>query len=133
MNNLFNSGLENRKRVLGKEHVERSLDAASKFTQESQELVTEFCWGAIWGRPGLKPRDRSLINLAMLTALNRNHEFQVHVRGAVNNGLTEDEIKEVLLQTMVYCGAPAALESFRAAEEVLNDLKKNSTAAAHND
>ena len=112
----FEAGMQVRRDVLGAEHVERSMANASEFAMPMQELVTEFCWGRVWTRPGLDRRTRSLLNLGMLTALNRMHEFGVHVRGAVNNGCTVDEIREVLLQTAVYCGVPAALESFRVAE-----------------
>lgn len=115
-------GLETRKEVLGAEHVERSLAAASDFTKPVQELVTEYCWGAVWTRPGLDRRTRSLLNLGMLTALGRNHELGVHVRGAITNGCTVAEIQETLLQTAIYCGVPAALESFRTAEKVLDEL-----------
>ncbi len=118
----FEAGMQVRRDVLGAEHVERSMANASEFAMPMQELVTEFCWGRVWTRPGLDRRTRSLLNLGMLTALNRMHEFGVHVRGAVNNGCTVDEIREVLLQTAVYCGVPAALESFRVAERVLAEL-----------
>ncbi len=118
----FEAGMQVRRDVLGAEHVERSMANASEFAMPMQELVTEFCWGRVWTRPGLDRRTRSLLNLGMLTALNRMHEFGVHVRGAVNNGCTIDEIREVLLQTAVYCGVPAALESFRVAERVLAEL-----------
>ena len=118
----FEAGMQVRRDVLGAEHVERSMANASEFATPMQELVTEFCWGRVWTRPGLDRRTRSLLNLGMLTALNRMHEFGVHVRGAVNNGCTVDEIREVLLQTAVYCGVPAALESFRVAERVLAEL-----------
>ena len=118
----FEAGMQVRRDVLGAEHVERSMANASEFAMPMQELVTEFCWGRVWTRPGLDRRTRSLLNLGLLTALNRMHEFGVHVRGAVNNGCTIDEIREVLLQTAVYCGVPAALESFRVAERVLVEL-----------
>ena len=118
----FEAGMQVRRDVLGAEHVERSMANASEFAMPMQELVTEFCWGRVWTRPGLDRRTRSLLNLGLLTALNRMHEFGVHVRGAVNNGCTIDEIREVLLQTAVYCGVPAALESFRVAERVLAEL-----------
>ncbi|GIH24147.1 4-carboxymuconolactone decarboxylase [Acrocarpospora phusangensis] len=124
----FEAGLEMRKKVLGAEHVERSLAAVSDFSRPVQELVTEYCWGEIWTREGLEPRVRSMLNLAMLTALNRGHEFAVHVRGAVANGVTEAEIQEVLLQAAVYVGAPAALESFRIAERTLNELREQGVA-----
>jgi 4-carboxymuconolactone decarboxylase len=115
-------GLAMRREVLGDDHVDRSLREATDFSGLAQEFVTEFCWGDVWTRPGLDRRTRSLINLAMLTALNRRHEFRVHVRGAVNNGCTTDEIRETLLQAIVYCGAPAGLESFREAQAVLDEI-----------
>jgi 4-carboxymuconolactone decarboxylase len=118
----FERGLQARKEVLGAEHVERSLAAVSEFSRPVQELVTEYCWGEIWTREDLDRQTRSLLNLAMLTALNRRHEFAVHVRGAVNNGCTVDQIRATLLQTAIYCGVPAALESFRVAEETLGEL-----------
>jgi 4-carboxymuconolactone decarboxylase len=115
-------GLATRREVLGEEHVDRSLRNATEFSSAAQELVTEYCWGAVWNRPGLDRRTRSLLNLAMLTALGRMHEFRAHVRGAVNNGCTTEEIRETLLQATVYCGAPAGLESFREAQSVLDEL-----------
>ena len=118
---LFKKGLEIRKEVLGAEHVERSLEAADDFTAEFQKMVTEWCWGTLWTRQGLDRRTRSIINLSMLTALNRPHEVRLHVRGALNNGLTPDDIKEVLLQTMIYCGVPAALDSMKIAAEVFRE------------
>ncbi|WP_414683189.1 carboxymuconolactone decarboxylase family protein [Microbacterium sp. UBA3394] len=111
-----------RRTVLGDAHVDRSLAAATEFGRPIQELVTQYCWGEVWTREGLAPRDRSIINLAMLTALGRNHELAVHVKGAVNNGVTTSEIQEVLLQTAIYVGVPAALESFRVAESTLKEL-----------
>ena len=121
-NGRYARGLATRREVLGDEHVERSLRDATEFSAPAQEFVTEFCWGDVWTRPGLDRRTRSLINLAMLTALNRMHEFRVHVRGAVNNGCTVEEIRETLLQAIVYCGAPAGLESFRQAQAVLDEI-----------
>lgn len=118
----YRRGLETRREVLGAEHVDRSLQAASSFSQPIQELVTEYCWGAVWTREGLDRRTRSLLNLAMLTALNRNHELAVHVRGAITNGCTTVEIRETLLQAAIYCGVPAGLESTRVAERVLSEL-----------
>jgi 4-carboxymuconolactone decarboxylase len=115
-------GLATRREVLGDEHVDRSLSGATEFTAIAQDFVTEYCWGDVWTRPGLDRRTRSLINLGMLTALNRMHEFRVHVRGAINNGCTMDEIRETLLQAIVYCGAPAGLESFREAQAVLDEM-----------
>ncbi|MEV5501282.1 4-carboxymuconolactone decarboxylase [Nonomuraea fuscirosea] len=119
----FEAGLAMRKAVLGAAHVERSLAAVSDFSRPVQELVTEYCWGAVWTREGLDRRTRSLLNLAMLTALNRGHELSVHVRGAVANGVTEAEIQEALLQTAIYAGVPAALEAFRIAERTLGELR----------
>jgi 4-carboxymuconolactone decarboxylase len=118
----YEQGLAIRKEVLGEAHVERSLAAVSDFSRPVQEFVTRACWGDVWGRPGLDRRTRSLLNLGMLTALGRNHELGVHVRGAVTNGATVEEIQEALLQAAVYCGVPAALESFRVAERVLAEI-----------
>lgn len=119
---LFDKGLKVRREVLGAEHVDRSLREADDFTREMQELVTQYCWGDVWSRPGLDRRTRSLLNLAMITALNRPHELKLHVRGALKNGLTRDEIKEVFLQAAIYCGVPAALDSFRVAKEVFKEV-----------
>jgi len=118
----YEAGLETRKAVLGAEHVERSLAQVTEFSRPIQELVTEYCWGAVWNRPGLDRRTRSLLNLAMLTALNRNHELGVHVKGALTNGVTVEEIQEALLQAAIYVGVPAALESFRVAERVIGEV-----------
>jgi 4-carboxymuconolactone decarboxylase len=118
----YEAGLAIRKEVLGEAHVERSLAAVSDFARPVQEFVTRACWGDVWSRPGLDRRTRSLLNLVMLTALGRNHELGVHVRGAITNGATEQEIQEALLQAAIYCGVPAALESFRVAERVLADI-----------
>ena len=120
----FERGLEVRKEVLGEERVDRSLNGASSFSRPLQELVTEYCWGAIWARPGLDRRTRSLLNLAMLTALNRSHELELHVRGAVANGCSAEEIREALLQASIYCGIPAGMEAFRVADSVLSSLGK---------
>jgi len=119
----YEEGLAVRKAVLGAEHVEKSLRAADEFTRPMQELVTEYCWGEIWTRPGLDRRTRSFLNLAMLTALNRPHEIKLHVRGALNNGLTRDELMEVFLQSAIYCGVPAALDAMRVAKEVFAELE----------
>ena len=121
----FERGLQTRREVLGTEHVDRSLRQVTEFSRPVQELVTEYCWGEIWTRPGLDRKTRSLLNIVMLTALNRMHELSVHVRGAVTNGATDEEIQEALLQTAVYCGVPAALESFRVAEQVLKEVRAN--------
>lgn len=117
----FEKGMSVRRTVLGDPHVDRSLDAADDFGWPMQEITTEIGWGDIWARPGLDRRSRSLVNLGMLTALNRPHELEVHIRGAVRNGVTKEEIQEVLMQTAVYCGFPAALDSFRTARKVLKE------------
>jgi len=118
----FDAGMAMRKRVLGDAHVERSLANATDFTRPMQELVTEYCWGEVWTRPGLDPKTRSFLNLSMLVALNRPHELALHVRGALNNGVTVAELQEVFLQTAVYVGVPAALDAFRVAQGVIDEL-----------
>jgi 4-carboxymuconolactone decarboxylase len=122
---MYDRGVSMRRQVLGDAHVDRSMGQVSEFARPVQDLVTEYCWGSVWSRDGLDLRTRSLLNLVMLTALNRMHEFAVHVRGAVNNGCSRDQIREALLQAAVYCGAPAALESFRVAERVLEEIDVN--------
>ncbi|WP_418316991.1 4-carboxymuconolactone decarboxylase [Piscinibacter sakaiensis] len=119
---LFDKGLQTRREVLGAAYVDASISNADDFNRPMQELVTQYCWGDVWNRPGLDRRTRSLLNLAMLTALNRPHEFRLHVRGALNNGVTREEIREVLLQTAIYCGVPAAIDGFRNAREVFNEV-----------
>jgi len=121
---VFDRGLEIRKSVLGKEFVEKSFAAADDFNRPMQELVTEYCWGAVWGREGLSKKTRSFLNLAMLSALNRPHELKVHVKGALRNGLTKDEIREVFLQVAIYVGVPAAVDSFRIAREAFAEMDK---------
>jgi 4-carboxymuconolactone decarboxylase len=123
---LHARGLKNRKEVLSEAHVERSFATADAFSMPYQDLVTEYCWGAIWDRPGLSRKTRSLLNLAMLTALNREEEFKLHVRAAFRNGVTREEIQEVLLQTMIYCGVPAANSAFKQAREVFAAMDKES-------
>lgn len=119
---LFQRGIAIRRDVLGSEYVDRSLASANGFMMAFQRITTEWCWGYTWSRPGLDRRSRSMINLAMLTALNRSAELKLHVRGAVNNGLTPEEILEVLLQATVYCGIPAGLEAFKVANDVLAEM-----------
>jgi 4-carboxymuconolactone decarboxylase len=118
----YEEGLAVRKAVLGDEYVEKSLRAADAFSRPMQELVTEYCWGEIWTRPGLDRKTRSFLNLAMLTALNRPHEIRLHVRGALNNGLTRAELMEVFLQCAIYCGVPAALDAMAVAREVFAEI-----------
>jgi 4-carboxymuconolactone decarboxylase len=117
----FEEGLRTRKEVLGEVYVDRALENVTEFTEPLQKLITEYCWGAVWSRDGIDRKTRSLLNLGMLTALNRRHELAAHVRGAVNNGCTPVEIREVLLQAAVYCGLPAALDAFRTAERTLQE------------
>ena len=119
---VFERGMEIRKSVLGKEFVEKSFAAADEFNRPLQELVTEYCWGAVWGREGLPLKTRSMLNLAMLSALNRPHELKMHVKGALRNGVTRDEIREVLMQVAIYCGVPAGVDSFRLAREAFAEL-----------
>jgi 4-carboxymuconolactone decarboxylase len=113
----YNRGLEIRRRVAGAEYVDRSLAAADEFNAPLQDLVTEYCWGEVWGRDGLDHKTRSLLNVVMLTALNRGPELKIHVRGALRNGATVEEIREALLQATIYCGVPAGIEGFRVARE----------------
>jgi 4-carboxymuconolactone decarboxylase len=121
---LFEAGLAVRKAVLGAEFVEKALNSADDFNRPLQELVTEYCWGACWTREGLTRKTRSMLNLAMLTALNRPHELKMHVKGALRNGVTKEEIREVLLQTAVYCGVPAAVDAFRTAKEAIQEYEE---------
>ena len=119
---LWDKGLVVRKDVLGAGYVERNLKNADDFSMPMQEYATEACWGTIWTRPQLPKKTRSLLNLAMLSALNRPHEFKVHVKGALTNGCSREEIREVLLQVAVYCGVPAGVEAFRLAREAMKEV-----------
>lgn len=118
---MFQKGLAVRKEVVGEQYVDNAMAAADDFSMPLQELATTYCWGAVWGREGLPRKVRSLVNIAMITALNRPVELKTHIRGALRNGCTKVEIREVLLQTAVYCGFPAAMASFRIAREVLDE------------
>lgn len=118
----FDKGLALRKQVLGADYVEKSMASADDFSRPMQELSTEYCWGYVWTRPGLQLRERSLINLSMISALNRPHELKLHVKAALNNGLTREEIREVLLQVAVYCGVPAGIDSTRIAREAFAEI-----------
>ncbi len=118
---LFDKGLQIRRQVLGDDYVDAALKNADEFSRPMQELVTQYCWGDVWGRPGLEKKTRSFLNLAMLAALNRPHELKIHIRGALNNGVTKEEIAEVFLQVAIYCGVPAAIDSFRVAKEVFKE------------
>lgn len=122
MSEKFEKGLATRRAVLGSAYVDASLAAADEFTGDLQKLVTEYCWDEIWNRPGLPRETRSIINLAMLTALNRPHELKLHVRGAINNGVPRETIKELFLQAAIYCGVPAAIDAFRIARETFAEI-----------
>jgi 4-carboxymuconolactone decarboxylase len=117
-NSLYDKGLEVRKAVLGAEYVETSIKNADDFNRPLQELVTEYCWGAVWTREGLPRKTRSMLNIAMLATLNRPHELELHLRGALRNGCTKDEIREILLQVAIYAGVPTGVDSFRIARKV---------------
>ncbi len=118
----FDKGLKTRREVLGADYVDKAIAGADDFNRPLQELITEYAWNGIWNRPGLDRKTRSLLNLAMLTALNRPHELRLHLRGALNNGVTRDEMQEVFLQTAIYCGVPASMDSFRLARELFKEL-----------
>ncbi len=120
---LFETGMRIRREVLGDDYVDRALANVDDFNQDFQKLLTEYCWGATWGREGLSRKQRSLNNLCLLAALNRPHEFEAHFRGALRNGCSLDEIRETLLQIAVYVGVPAGVEAFRIARRVLNDTE----------
>ena len=121
---LFQRGLEIRKSVLGAEYVEKAIASADDFNMPLQRLVTEYCWGALWGREELTKKTRSMLNLAMLGALNRPHELKMHIGGALRNGVSKAEIREVLLQVAIYCGVPAAVDAFRVARETFAELER---------
>jgi 4-carboxymuconolactone decarboxylase len=124
MGEVFDRGLALRREVLGAEYVDNSMKSTNDFMMAFQHITTEWCWGYAWGRPTLDKKTRSMINLAMLTALGKAPEVKLHVRGAINNGLTVEDIKEVLLHATVYCGIPAGLDAFKAANEVLKEMGK---------
>lgn len=119
---VYENGMKVRRAVLGDAHVDRSLQKITPFNEEFQNLITRYAWGEIWTRPGLERPTRSLITLAMMVALNRSDEFKLHVRAAFHNGVTREQIQEVLLQTAIYCGVPAANSAFHMAEEVFAEL-----------
>ncbi|HEX9701953.1 MAG TPA: carboxymuconolactone decarboxylase family protein [Rhodospirillales bacterium] len=119
--NQFEVGLKVRKEVLGEEYVEKSLAKADDFNRDFQKIVTEYCWGGSWGRGVLTKPQRSILNLGMLAALNRPHEFKLHFKGAITNGVSPAELREVLIQIGIYCGIPAAVEAFRLAREAFNE------------
>jgi 4-carboxymuconolactone decarboxylase len=118
----YDKGVEIRSAVLGEAYVNKALAEADDFTKPLQNLITEYCWGAIWGRDGLALKTRSMLNLAMLSALNRPHELRTHIKAALTNGVTRDEIREIFLQVAIYAGVPAAVDSFRIARETFTEL-----------
>ncbi len=132
-NEMFEKGLKIRTEVLGEEYVNRALKGANDFNQDFQEFMTEYCWGAVWGRDGLSRKQRSLNNLCMLAALNRPAEFETHFRGAFRNGCTVEEIKETLMQIGIYCGIPAAVEAFRIGRRVMDEMEAAKVAEAGGD
>jgi 4-carboxymuconolactone decarboxylase len=119
----YEKGLKVRRAVLGDAHVDRSLKSRNDFNAEFQELIARYAWGEIWTRPKLPRHTRSLLTIAMMVALNRSEEFRLHLRAAFNNGVTREEIKELLLQAAIYCGVPAANSAFHAAQEVFNEME----------
>ncbi len=123
VNDRYDEGRRIRSEVLGEDTVRRRLDEADPFNRDFQHLITEFCWGAGWGRTALSRRDRSLMNIGMLAALNRPEEFAQHVKGAVTNGISREELKDALIQVGIYCGVPAGVEAFRIATRVLGELE----------
>lgn len=125
---LYEKGLSIRKKVVGEEYVNRSLSKADEFTADFQTLVTEYCWGSVWGRETLDHKTRSMLNIAMIAALNRPHELRLHVQGALRNGVTQDEIREVLLQVTIYAGVPAGVDSFRIAREAIDTFEPDAEA-----
>jgi 4-carboxymuconolactone decarboxylase len=122
MSEMYEKGLAIRKAVLGAEYVEKSLAGADDFSRPMQQFVTQYCWGEAWGNPTLPRRERSMINIAMLSLLNRPHELKLHVKGALTNGVTREEIREILLQVAVYCGVPAGIDATRIAREAFSEV-----------
>jgi 4-carboxymuconolactone decarboxylase len=126
----YERGLSIRREVLGDEYVDAAMQNVDDFNREFQQLITEYCWGRVWGRSGLTRKQRSLNNLCMLAALNRGHEFEIHLRGALRNGCSLDEIRETLMQVTIYCGVPAGVEAFRIARRVLSERARDSAGGA---
>ena len=122
--NTFDIGLKIRRSVLGAEYVDKAMASADDFNMPMQQLTTEYCWGAVWGRDELPRKTRSMLNLAMISILNRPHELRVHIKGALTNGVTKDEIREIFMQVAIYAGVPAGVDSFRIAREVFAELDK---------
>ena len=121
---MFERGIAKRRKVLGDEYVDKALASADEFGADLQKLITEYAWGEIWNKESLTDKERSMINLGMIAALNRPHELKLHIKGALNNGLTKDQIRDIFLQVTVYCGAPAGIDSMRLAREVFAEIDK---------
>ena len=121
---MFEKGIAKRRKVLGDEYVDKALASADEFGADLQKLITEYAWGEIWNKESLTDKERSMINLGMIAALNRPHELKLHIKGALNNGLTKDQIRDIFLQVTVYCGAPAGIDSMRLAREVFAEIDK---------
>ena len=124
LSEMFEKGIAKRRKVLGDEYVDKALASADEFGADLQKLITEYAWGEIWNKESLTDKERSMINLGMIAALNRPHELKLHIKGALNNGLTKDQIRDIFLQVTVYCGAPAGIDSMRLAREVFAEIDK---------
>jgi 4-carboxymuconolactone decarboxylase len=120
---VYDRGMAMRRKVLGDEYVDRAMSNVDDFNKEFQRLLTEYCWGEVWGDDTLKPRERSILNLGMIACLGKMHEFEAHFRGAIRNGLTPNELRAILTQIAVYCGFPVGVDCFRAARQILNETK----------
>ena len=121
---MFEKGIVKRRKVLGDEYVDKALASADEFGADLQKLITEYAWGEVWNKESLTDKERSMINLGMIAALNRPHELKLHIKGALNNGLTKDQIRDIFLQVTVYCGAPAGIDSMRLARETFAEINK---------
>ena len=121
---MFEKGIQKRRKVLGDEYVDKALASADEFGSDLQKLITEYAWGEVWNKESITDKERSLINLGMIAALNRPHELKLHIKGALNNGISKEQIKDVFLQVTVYCGAPAGIDSMRLAREVFEETNK---------
>ena len=121
---MFEKGIAKRRKVLGDEYVDKALASADEFGADLQKLITEYAWGEVWNKESLTDKERSMVNLGMIAALNRPHELKLHIKGALNNGLTKDQIRDIFLQVTVYCGAPAGIDSMRLAREVFAEIDK---------
>ena len=121
---MFEKGIAKRRKVLGNEYVDKALASADEFGADLQKLIAEYAWGEVWNKESLTDKERSMVNLGMIAALNRPHELKLHIKGALNNGLTKDQIRDIFLQVTVYCGAPAGIDSMRLARETFAEIDK---------